>query len=113
MDLIITSRGEARLRAGHLWVYAADVGDAPADAGVVRVLNQRGKCLGRGLFSPRSQIALRLLTPEDQEIDKSFLRRRLEWALAYRRQVVQASTAYRLVYGEGDLLPSLVVDRYG
>jgi 23S rRNA (cytosine1962-C5)-methyltransferase len=111
--VIVSPRGEARLRQGHPWIYRADVADAAAEPGdVVDVIGPRQRFLGRALFSDQSQITLRLLTREDEEIDAGFWRRRIDAAIRYRQQLEIDATAYRLVHGEGDLLPSLIVDRY-
>jgi 23S rRNA (cytosine1962-C5)-methyltransferase len=110
---IVSPRGEARIRQGHPWIYRADVVDAAAEPGaVVEVLNQRQRFLGRALYSDRSQIVLRVLTTTDEAIDATFWRRRLAAAQAYRDRLAIDATAYRLVHGEADLLPSLIVDRY-
>jgi 23S rRNA (cytosine1962-C5)-methyltransferase len=110
----IKTRGAQRLRAGHLWVYRSDVSDlAGAQAGeIVRVADPRRKVLGWALYSSRSQIALRIIAFEDVEIDRNFWKSRLDSAEKLRSQVVRDATAYRLVYGESDLLPSLIIDRY-
>jgi 23S rRNA (cytosine1962-C5)-methyltransferase len=111
--VILSPRGEARLRQGHPWIYRADIADASAEAGeVVEVLGPRQRFLGRALYSDRSQITLRMLTRDDEEVDESFWKRRIEAAIAYRRQLVIDATAFRVVHGEADLLPSLIVDRY-
>ncbi len=83
---------------------------APGDT--VRVLDLKNRLLGVAHYSSTSQICLRLLTRSDGAIDRSFFRQRLKQALEYRRRVVNESDAYRLVFGEGDLLPGLVIDRY-
>lgn len=110
----ITRKGADRLAAGHLWVYASDVldrgGATPGEA--VRVADGRGRALGTAHYSSASQITLRLLSREVEPIDAAFFRRRIEAAAAYRRRVVSDTDAFRLVYGEADLLPALVVDRY-
>ncbi|HXX71095.1 MAG TPA: class I SAM-dependent rRNA methyltransferase [Candidatus Acidoferrum sp.] len=110
----ISLRGVDRLRSGHLWVYRSDVAAAAAEPGaVVRLQDERGRFQGRAFYSDKSQIAVRLLTREDVAVDRAFFAARLEQADAYRRLVVENSDAYRVVYSEGDLLPSLIVDRYG
>jgi 23S rRNA (cytosine1962-C5)-methyltransferase len=113
----VSARGEDRLRSGHPWVYKGDVTDARAGAGdVVTVRGPRGRPLGRALFSDRSQITLRLLsfdTSDGGEDVAALVRARLEQAIAFRAALAIDATAYRLVHGEADLLPSLVVDRYG
>jgi 23S rRNA (cytosine1962-C5)-methyltransferase len=109
----ISPRGEERIRAGHLWIYRSDVAGAKAEAGeIVTVLGARGRRIGQAFYSDRSQIALRLLTHGDEVADRAWLRRRLEAAIAFRRGLTLDSTAYRVVHGEGDLLPSLIVDCY-
>jgi 23S rRNA (cytosine1962-C5)-methyltransferase len=110
----ITKRGAERLRGGHLWVYRSDVADAPGGAGgtVVRVRDERGRALGRALYSDRSEIALRLLTSRDEETDRDWWRVRLRASIARRAGIEREADAFRLVYSEGDALPSLVVDRY-
>lgn len=111
---MISPRGVERLRQGHLWVYRSDVRSAEAEAGaVVRLTDERGRFHGRAFYSDKSQISIRLLTREDVPADRAFFAERLRRAAAYRRLVVENSESYRLVYSEADLLPSLIVDRYG
>ena len=112
--VIISARGEERLRGGHPWIYRADVADVRAAAGdIVQVRSPRGQTIGSALFSDQSQITLRVLTHGEQHADETLLRRRLETAIAFRGSLAIDATAYRLVHGEADLLPSLIVDRYG
>jgi 23S rRNA (cytosine1962-C5)-methyltransferase len=112
--VVISSRGEERLQSGHPWIYRADVANVRAGAGdIVQIRSPRGRTLGSALYSDRSQIALRLLSYGDAPADLALIRRRLESAIAYRRSLAIDATAYRLVHGEADLLPSLIVDRYG
>ena len=115
MNVTITRRGAERARARHQWIYRSDVErDEGAPGGeVVRVLDGRGRFLGRAFYSNASQIALRFVAFEDVEIDRSFWRARIERAADMRERIVDGATAYRLIHGEGDLLSSLVVDRYG
>lgn len=109
----ISPRGEERIRRGHPWIYRADVGRVDAAGGdVVSVLAPRGRRLGDALYSDRSQIALRMVTRGDVVADERLWRQRLETAVAFRTQLGPDATAYRLVHGEADLLPSLIVDRY-
>jgi len=109
----ISRRGADRIRSGHLWVYRSDVRSADAEPGdVVRVSDESGNFLGVAFFSSRSQITVRLLTRDDVPINRDFFAARIRAAMEYRRVVVENSDCYRLVYGESDLLPSIVVDRY-
>jgi 23S rRNA (cytosine1962-C5)-methyltransferase len=111
---VVSARGEERLRRGHPWIYRGDVVDASANAGdVVDVLGPRQRFLGRALYSDRSQITLRLLTRGEEDVDVAFWRARLAAAIQFRESLQIEATAYRLVHGEADLLPSLIVDRYG
>lgn len=110
----ITKRGAERARARNLWIYRSDAGDTSnARAGeVVRVTDERGRILGRALYSSRSQIALRFVSFDDAETDRDFWIARLAAAEQLREQVVSDASAYRLIYAESDLLPSLIVDRF-
>lgn len=110
----ITKRGAERARARHSWIYRSDVSDAksarPGD--VVRVVDPGNRVIGHALYSSRSQITLRFVSFDDQETNRDFWRGRLLSAEKLRKEVVRDTTAYRLVYGESDLLPSLIVDRF-
>ena len=111
---VISPRGVERLRSGHLWIYRSDVRSVHAEPGaIVRLVDERGNFAGRAFYSDKSQICLRLLTREDVPIDRAFLTARIRRASAYRDRVVENSDAYRLVYSEADLLPSIIIDRYG
>ena len=106
----VTPKGAARWEEGHPWIYRTDVlGEAEAP-GVVQVEDRRGKFLGQALWSPRSEIRLRLLEPTKRKIDAEWWRERIAAAFA-RRGGIDAS-GFRVVHGEGDALPSLVVDKY-
>jgi 23S rRNA (cytosine1962-C5)-methyltransferase len=112
--VVLSARGELRLRSGHPWIYRADVADVQAGGGdrvVVRAA--RGRILGYALYSDRSQIAVRMLTYGERPADDELLKGRIDAALAFRRALGIDATAYRLIHGEADLLPSLIVDRYG
>ena len=108
-------RGEDRVRGGHPWVYRSDIADVvDADAGaIVEVRGPRQRVLGHALFSDQSQITIRMISRDDTRIDDAFWRARLASAIRFRDTLQIKATAFRLVHGEADLLPSLVVDRYG
>ena len=115
---ITLARGrERRVKAGHLWIYAGEiesVEDGASAGDTVEVTDHRGRFLGRGYFNPASTIAVRLLTRDRKEaLDAALLRRRIAQAVAYRRHFFAAGESCRLVFGEGDFLPGLTVDRYG
>ena len=112
--VVVSERGAERARARHPWIYRSDVVETHASAGdIVRVVGPRGRRLGEALYSDRSQITLRLLTHGEHAAGRDLLRERLAAAIAFRQRLGIDATAYRLVHAEGDLLPSLVVDRYG
>jgi 23S rRNA (cytosine1962-C5)-methyltransferase len=110
---LVSQRAEQRIRGGHPWIYQSDVEDVEAEPGaIVEVLGPRQRYLGVALYSAQSQIRLRMLTREDEEVDDAFWRRRLESAIRFRESLQLNATAFRLVHGEADLLPSLIVDKY-
>ncbi|MGD9155762.1 MAG: class I SAM-dependent rRNA methyltransferase [Bacillota bacterium] len=114
-QLILRAGRDKRVRAGHTWVYQGEIGVIGLDVksgDLVEVLDNRGRFMGVGYYSQASQIAVRFLSRERETIDAAFFRRRLQQALAYRRRVKSEASCYRLIYGEGDLLPGLVVDRF-
>jgi 23S rRNA (cytosine1962-C5)-methyltransferase len=110
----VSTKGARRWSAGHPWIYRSDVTARPdTAAGAVHVLDQRGKPIGVALWSPRSEISLRLLDPDpDATIDQAWWHRALERSLARRSTLPAVANAFRFVHGEGDLIPSLIVDRY-
>jgi 23S rRNA (cytosine1962-C5)-methyltransferase len=114
LNATVSTKGARRWDAGHPWIYRSDVITRPdGDAGAVRVTDQRGKPLGVALWSPKSEISLRLIDRDpDAAIDAAWWRTRLERAIARRSALGSDANAFRLVHGEGDLMPSLVVDRY-
>ncbi|HVF23818.1 MAG TPA: class I SAM-dependent rRNA methyltransferase, partial [Pyrinomonadaceae bacterium] len=108
----VSKKGANRVRNGHLWIYRSDVLDVDADRGsVVTVRDERGNFIGQALYSDASQIALRFVAQSSELIDRAWWRRRIVEAAA-RRNITSDTNAYRLIYSEGDLLPSLIVDRY-
>jgi len=111
---VLTTKGEARVLRGHPWVFKSDVTRVSGDSAgsVVRVQGPRGRALGFALHSSRSEIRLRMIE-RNEELSPSWLRDRLAAAIRWRDTVAPGATACRLVHGEGDGLPSLIVDRYG
>jgi 23S rRNA (cytosine1962-C5)-methyltransferase len=110
----VTRKGANRVRDnGHLWIFKSDVKAANADGGaIVTVLDERRKFLGKAFYSDRSEIALRFITRADVRIDKEFWRRRILEAWRRRENYRRSASGFRLVYSEGDLISSLVVDVY-
>ena len=113
--VVVTAKGENRIRGGHPWVYRSDVAavNDVAPGVVVEVFGPRQRRLGHALFSDQSQITIRMVSRDDTPIDEAFWRGRLDRAITFRETLEIDATAYRLVHGEADLLPSLIVDRYG
>jgi 23S rRNA (cytosine1962-C5)-methyltransferase len=116
MEQVRVNRKAAdRIASGHLWIFSSDVTDrgAAQPAASVVVADPRGRPLGTAHYSSTSQITLRLLSRSVENIDRDFFLRRLRAALDFRQCNIRDSEAYRVVHGEGDLLPALVIDRYG
>ena len=104
------------MRGGHPWVFSNEIAaieGAPADGGLVEITDFRGAYLGRAYYNHKSLIAARILTRGRDEIDRGFFQKRIERALRLRERALPRERTVRLVYGEADQLPGLVVDRYG
>jgi 23S rRNA (cytosine1962-C5)-methyltransferase len=114
-EVRVTRKAANRIASGHPWIFSSDVTerDNAAPGSVVKVVDPHRRLLGMAHYSSSSQICLRLLSREVQEIGPEFFARRLTEANDYRRNVVRDTDAYRVVHGEGDRLPALIVDRYG
>jgi len=114
--ILVRSAGAARLRRGHPWVFSNEVRGRVADlepGGIVEIEDGHGAYLGTAYVNPRSLILGRVLSTSREAIDQGFFRARIRRALELRERLFPGGSAYRLVYGEGDGLPGLVVDRYG
>ena len=110
----VSRRAATRWLHGHPWIYRSDVVRAPsASAGAVPVEDEQGRLLGTALWSPTSQISLRMLTRDQRAIDAAFWREKIDAAVSYRDSLSIDGNAFRIVHGEADGMPSLVVDRYG
>lgn len=117
-----SSRGRIRLSRtaaakvwGHLWIYAGyveEVSGGLVSGDVVDVMTSNGRFYARGFYNPASKIRVRILTFDDEPITEQFWRGRLAQAVRLRRRIVTGTNAYRLIYGEADGLPGLIVDRY-
>src|SRR5512145_310061 len=114
-DALVSAKGASRARSGHLWIYRSDVARKPqAETGsIVRVVDHRGRFIARAHYGKESEIALRIISKEDVEITRDFWLTRLRAGARRRERVVSDADAYRLVHAEGDLLPGLIIDRYG
>jgi 23S rRNA (cytosine1962-C5)-methyltransferase len=112
--VVISQRGVARLKAGHVWVYRSDVisSDSVAPGAVVSVADERGRVFGRALYSSSSQIAVRMISHSAVADFPALVRTRIQEAIRYRAPLVRETGAYRVVFSEADFLPGLIVDRY-
>ena len=112
---MVSLRGARRVEGGHPWIFRSDVAERPTTpAGIVKVRTVRGNALGWALWSPLSEISLRMIERDDeQEPDAEWWHRKIGQAIRRRSSIGSNTTGYRLIHGEGDGLPSLVVDRYG
>jgi 23S rRNA (cytosine1962-C5)-methyltransferase len=110
----VSRRGANRLKEGHVWVYRSDIvsADGVAPGVLVAVADDREKFLGTALYSSASQIAIRMISKDAVKDLSGLLRKRIQEAIAYRKQVVQNTDAYRIIFSEADFLPGLIVDRY-
>ncbi len=120
VTITVNRKAADRIASGHPWIFASDIINKaeaePGDTVKVAIGNRNGtagKPLGTAHYSSTSQIALRMLSDSAQPIDREFFLRRLKAAIAHRDRVVKNSNAYRLVFSEADLLPGLIIDRYG
>jgi 23S rRNA (cytosine1962-C5)-methyltransferase len=114
-EVRVSRKAADRVSSGHPWIFASDVSDTdgaqPGQA--VKVSDPQGRALGTAHFSSSSEIALRMLSRQVEEINRDFFLRRLRAAEEHRRWLAPDSDAYRVVHAEADFLPALIVDRYG
>jgi len=114
--LVISAKGLAWLRQGHPWVYRDDLEKIEdASPGNIAILeDKKGRFLAQGFYSAQSKIAFRLITYSAEQINAQFWKRRIQEAYLFRKErgVLEQTNAYRLIYGEADGIPSLIVDRY-
>jgi 23S rRNA (cytosine1962-C5)-methyltransferase len=113
--IILTSKGLAWFRKGHPWVFRNDmekIQDA-APGSIVTLEKRNGEFLAQGFYSDRSKIAFRLISRSSQPVNRNVWKELFLKAYRYRQTVVEGTNAYRLIYGESDGIPSLIVDRYG
>ncbi len=107
---------DRRIRSGHPWVFSneiAEVEGSPAPGSEVIVEDHRGMPIGVGLYNPHSLIAIRLYSRRVRPVDEALFRDRIGRAVALRERILPVEATYRLIHGEGDFLPGLIVDRYG
>jgi 23S rRNA (cytosine1962-C5)-methyltransferase len=114
-QIVLRKNEEHRIVGGHPWVFSNEIREtrgSPSMGDMVELLTAGGLALGIGLYNPHSLIAVRLVSQVIEEIDTEFFRDRIARALDLRRMLYPDSTVYRLVHGEGDFLPGLVIDRF-
>jgi 23S rRNA (cytosine1962-C5)-methyltransferase len=115
-EVRVNRKAADRVASGHPWIFTSDIVnlDGAQPGAAVKVADPRGRALGTAHYSSASQISLRMLSSQVEEIGRDFYLKRLRAAEDHRRTVVPRGVdAYRVVHGEADLLPALVVDRYG
>ncbi len=113
---VTLARAKEIAGSGHLWIYAGfvhAVAGQPDAGDLVDVLMPNGRFYARGFYNPNSKIRVRILTFIDERIGPAFWQERVARAVRLRQQVVSGTTAYRVIYGEADWLPGLIVDQYG
>lgn len=114
--MAVTPAGARRARRRHPWIYRSDLlvlPDALENGAIVRVVDPAGRLLGRAAWSRESLISLRFVRWDDGPVDEPFWVARLEAALARRDRAGMSGPARRIVFGEADEWPGLVVDQYG
>jgi len=114
-QIVLKKNEEHRITAGHQWVFSNEIASLrgiPETGEVVELLRHDQKFLGLGFYHPHSLIAFRYLTPEQEEIGFSFFEGRIKQAFSLRQKLYPGSETFRLVHGESDFLPGLIIDKY-
>lgn len=114
--VVLNPREESRVVRGHRWVFSneiARVEGEPAPGDLVEVHRQDGRLVGLGTYNPHSLIAIRMLSDRRETVDRGFFVARLRHALMLRRRLYPDQESFRLVHGESDDLPGLILDKYG
>ena len=114
-NIVLRKNEEHRVQAGHQWVFSNEVhaiNGAPKSGDIVEIFRHDMKRIGIGFYNPHSLIAARFLSFEDEEIDFKFFEQRIGSALALRKKLYPKASAFRLVNGESDFLPGLIIDKY-
>ncbi|MCM3126190.1 class I SAM-dependent rRNA methyltransferase [Paenibacillus provencensis] len=116
-SVILTKSRKKRVEQGHPWIYKNEIESVEGNAEpgqLVEVKNHQGRYLATGYYNPASQITVRVVSYEPvTTMDKAFFVRKFDQALQHRVRFVTGGDAYRLIYGEADFVPGLVVDRFG
>ncbi|MBN2655191.1 MAG: class I SAM-dependent rRNA methyltransferase [Nitrospirae bacterium] len=115
MEKIIIKKNP-RVLSGHLWIFANELSVSPKEfepGSLVEITDRKGDFIGIGYVNPSSLIAVRLLTQKQEQIDRGFFKKRILDAIKYRQAFCKSSDSFRVIYGEADFMPGLVVDKYG
>lgn len=113
--IVLKSHHDERIQKGHLWVFSNEIArieESASGGSLVDLYSHNGQFLGKGFFNPHSLISARILTRENETIDSAFFSRKIEKAYKNRTLLYPGENSYRLVFGESDFLPGLVIDRY-
>ena len=116
-EIVLRKTREKRVQSGYPWIYQTEIERVDDPAGeiepgdIVRVVNSKGVFVCKALYNPASMIALRVLTVRDEPTDEAFFRRRIEAAWEYRKRLCDVNSC-RLIFGESDYLPALIVDKF-
>jgi len=114
-QILLKKNEEHRIVSGHQWVFSNEIASLrgnPAAGDIIELLRHDGKFLGLGFFHPHSLIAFRFLTTEQEDISTIFFEHRIQQALVLRQKLYPGEETFRLVHGEGDFLPGLIIDKY-
>lgn len=113
--VILKKNEDRRVRAGHLWIFSNEIANSDQEfqpGEIVDIISHGGSFIGRGCINPQSLISVRVLTRNKEQIDRNFFAERIGSALMRRRKLFSGEQSYRVVFGEADTLPGLVIDKY-
>ena len=115
--VVIDRRGTKRAKEGHPWVFDNEIIETrgvPVDGEICDVLSDKGRFLGAGFYNSHSKIRVRILSQNANDtFDEAFFRRRLQYAINYRKTVMRGEDSFRVIFGEADRFPGLTVDKFG
>jgi len=112
--IMLAKNKEMRVESGHPWIFRSDiqhVAGNPQPGDIVEVYSHQNRFLGKGYYNPVSQITIRMLTRQDEDINREFLYQRILRAWEYRQKVADTESC-RVVFAESDFLPALIVDKF-